>query len=139
VFRIDLPPLRQRDGDVELLARHFLKRFAARVDKEITDIEPEALSLLNQHDWPGNIRELKNAIERAMVLAEPPVLRAKDLATLDVAPEAPAQWDSLADVEKAHVLRILRRTEWNISQAARILEVDRVTLYNKIKKYGLKR
>jgi len=139
VFRIDVPPLRERQGDIPLLAAHFLKRFASRVDKEITDIEPDALALLERHDWPGNIRELKNAIERAMVLAEPPVLRAKDLATLEVAPEAPAQWDSLADMEKAHVLRILRRTEWNITQAARILEVDRVTLYNKIKKYGLRR
>ncbi|MEZ4222127.1 MAG: sigma-54 dependent transcriptional regulator [Polyangiaceae bacterium] len=142
VFRIDLPPLRERDGDIPLLARHFVKAFATKVDKDVTDIDAEALAMLQRHDWPGNIRELKNAIERAMVLAEPPVLRAQDLEALHLGhrAEPSAQpGDSLATVERAHVLRMLDKTDWNISQAARLLEVDRVTLYNKIKKYGLRR
>ncbi|MCA9596523.1 MAG: sigma-54-dependent Fis family transcriptional regulator [Myxococcales bacterium] len=142
VFRIDLPPLRERDGDIPLLARHFVKAFATKVDKDIQDIDPEALAVLEKHDWPGNIRELKNAIERAMVMAEPPVLRAQDLAALRLghrAEPSAAQGETLADVERAHVLRMLDKSDWNISQAARLLEVDRVTLYNKIKKYGLRR
>ena len=77
-----------------------------------------------------------------MVMAEPPVLRAQDLAALRLghrAEPSAAQGETLADVERAHVLRMLDKSDWNISQAARLLEVDRVTLYNKIKKYGLRR
>ncbi|MFO0564655.1 MAG: sigma-54 dependent transcriptional regulator [Polyangiaceae bacterium] len=141
VFRIDLPPLRERAGDVPALAHHFLKLFAIKTDKEITEIAPDALEVLERHDWPGNVRELKNAIERALVFAEPPALRAKDLHALTPAARAePIRApDSLAEMEKAHVLRVLGRADWNITQAARLLEVDRVTLYNKIKKYGLRR
>ncbi|MBI2391891.1 MAG: sigma-54-dependent Fis family transcriptional regulator [Deltaproteobacteria bacterium] len=141
VFRIDLPPLRERDGDVPLLARHFLKHFATKTDKEVTDLAPDALAALSRHSWPGNVRELKNVIERAVILAEPPVVRAKDLVAVAgvAAPaEAPEALGSLADSEKAHIARVLERCGWNISQAARVLEVDRVTLYNKIKKYGLR-
>jgi len=141
VFRIDLPPLRERAGDVPALAHHFLKLFAIKTDKEITEIAPDALEVLERHDWPGNVRELKNAIERALVFAEPPALRAKDLHALTPAARAEPIHapDSLAEMEKAHVLRVLGRADWNITQAARLLEVDRVTLYNKIKKYGLRR
>ena len=124
-----------------LLARHFVKAFAAKADKDIQSIEPEALAVLEKYDWPGNIRELKNAIERAMVVAEPPTLRAQDLATLRIGHRETKEphGETLADVERAHVLRMLDKADWNISQAARMLEVDRVTLYNKIKKYGLRR
>lgn len=143
VFRIDLPPLRERAGDVVLLARHFLRRFAVKLDKALTDLAPDAIAALTRHRWPGNVRELKSAIERAVILAEPPLLHAKDLvaggahlggaANLEVAPAG-----SLADSEKAHVAKVLDQCGWNISRAARVLEVDRVTLYNKIKKYGLR-
>jgi DNA-binding NtrC family response regulator len=142
VFRIDLPPLRERTGDVALLARHFLRRFAAKVDKDLTDIAPDALAVLNRHTWPGNVRELKNVIERAVILAEAPVLHAKDLtaigAQLPGVPDGAVPAGSLADSEKAHVAKVLDQCGWNISRAARVLEVDRVTLYNKIKKYGLR-
>jgi DNA-binding NtrC family response regulator len=141
VFRIDLPPLRERNGDVPLLAQHFLSRFAAKADKEITGLSPEVLRALERYEWPGNVRELANVIERAVVLADPPMLQLDDLPPLrpPSASVAEAEGDSLADMEKVHVARILQRTGWNISQAARILEVDRVTLYNKVKKYGLRK
>jgi len=140
VFRVDLPPLRKRDGDIPLLARHFLTQFSSKLDKELTEISPEAMAMLERHSWPGNVRELKNAIERASVVAEPPVLRAEDLVALhgERAEADSAELGTLADAEKAHIARVLALSEWNISRAARVLEVDRVTLYNKIKKYGLR-
>jgi DNA-binding NtrC family response regulator len=139
VFCLDLPPLRERRTDIELLARHFLKSFAGKVDKEIDDIAPEALMILNEYDWPGNVRELKNVIERAVVLGEPPVLRPRDLAVLGPRSAPRNDIESLADVEKTHIARTLHKMAWNISRAARVLEVDRVTLYNKIKKYDLRK
>jgi DNA-binding NtrC family response regulator len=143
VFRIDLPPLRERTGDVTVLARHFVQRFARKVDKDLTDLSPEALAVLNRHSWPGNVRELKNVVERAVILAEPPLVLPKDLIAIGMAlpsvtaGEAPLA-GSLADSEKAHIAKVLEQSAWNISRAARVLEVDRVTLYNKIKKYGLR-
>jgi DNA-binding NtrC family response regulator len=142
VFRIDLPPLRERDGDVTVLARHFLRVYAGKTDKELTDFTPDALAVLENHHWPGNVRELKNAVERAVILAEPPMIRPKDLVAV-ASNAAPAEGPthtlgSLADSEKTHVTRVLQHCGWNISHAARVLEVDRVTLYNKIKKYGLR-
>jgi transcriptional regulator with PAS, ATPase and Fis domain len=143
VFRIDLPPLRERTGDVTLLARHFVQRFARKVDKDLTDLSPEALAVLNRHSWPGNVRELKNVVERAVILAEPPLVLPKDLVAIGMALPSVGADDaplagSLADSEKAHIAKVLEQSAWNISRAARVLEVDRVTLYNKIKKYGLR-
>ncbi|MBE7486481.1 MAG: sigma-54-dependent Fis family transcriptional regulator [Polyangiaceae bacterium] len=140
VFRIDLPPLRERSGDIPLLAGHFLRHFATRLDKDLQDFTPEAKSVLERHTWPGNVRELKNAIERAAVVAEPPRVEAGDLVLIRDPAPAPAADEptTLADAEKLHIARVLARHDWNISRAARALEVDRVTLYNKIKKYRLR-
>jgi DNA-binding NtrC family response regulator len=139
VFRIDLPPLRERSDDVPLLAAHFLRRFAAKAEKEISEIEPDALAALANHDWPGNVRELANVIERGVVVGEPPALRLDDLPLRRPSPNHQPGGDSLAEVEKAHIARVLERLGWNISQAARMLEVDRATLYSKIKRYGLRK
>lgn len=141
VFRIDLPPLRERREDIPLLAQHFLKLFATKLDKDFTELSTDALRLLSAHEWPGNIRELANFIERAVVIGEPPTLELRDLPIPTPTTAVPDELDtaSLAYVEKAHIARVLENTGWNVSQAARILEVDRVTLYNKAKKYGLHR
>jgi DNA-binding NtrC family response regulator len=139
VFRIDLPPLRERSDDVPLLAAHFLQRFATKAEKEITEIDPDALAALVSHDWPGNVRELANVIERGVVVGEPPALRLEDLPLRRPPLNHQPGGDSLSEIEKVHIARVLERLGWNISQAARTLEVDRATLYSKIKRYGLRK
>lgn len=139
VFTIFVPPLRERRPDIPLLASHFMKKFSEEMDKHMTEIESEALDQMVRYNWPGNVRELANAIERAMVVGKSPILRAADL-PFQVEPSAEEpEGDSLADMEKIHIERILERTGWNITQAAETLRIDRVTLYNKIKKYGLRK
>jgi DNA-binding NtrC family response regulator len=141
VFTIEVPPLRARRGDIPLLAQHFLERLARQMDKRITGFSPEAMALLQAHPWPGNVRELANAVERAMVVGKPPLIQADDLpvrsARASTLPAADAEV-SLAAIEKRHIAAVLERTNWNITRAAELLEVDRVTVYNKIKKYGLR-
>jgi DNA-binding NtrC family response regulator len=141
VFTIYLPPLRERREDIPLLARHFMRRFAAAMNKPITEISPEAMEKLMAYDWPGNVRELENAIERAMVVGRPPVIRPEDLPFQIAQRERPTavELESLEDVERSHIEKILLKTDWNITRAASILKIDRVTLYNKIRKYGLRR
>ena len=139
VFTIILPPLRERRSDIPLLAHHFVRKYSQIMNKAISEIEPEAMDLLIRHDWPGNVRELENAIERAMVVGNPPKLKAHDLPFQLIDNVKEPQVDSLAAAEKRHVSYVLSKTSWNISQAAGLLEIDRVTLYNKIKKYGLQK
>ncbi|GMV03976.1 MAG: sigma-54-dependent Fis family transcriptional regulator [Gemmatimonadota bacterium] len=139
VFVIEAPPLRTRRSDIPLLANHFLERFARQMDKRITRISPEAMKALEAYDWPGNVRELSNAIERAMVVGHGPAIRPDDLPVRSLPRVAPDEADSLAEMERQHVASVLEKTEWNITRAAEALRIDRVTVYNKIKKYGLKR
>ncbi|MDZ7373717.1 MAG: sigma-54 dependent transcriptional regulator [candidate division KSB1 bacterium] len=141
VFTIYLPPLRERREDIPLLARHFVKRFATTMNKPITEITPEAMEILLAYDWPGNVRELENAIERAMVVGKPPAIRPEDLPFQlgTKADSAVGELESLEAVERSHIEKVLAKTGWNISRAASILQIDRVTLYNKIRKYGLRR
>ena len=139
VFNIFIPPLRERREDIPLLARHFLRRYALQMNRPFEDIDPEAVDVLVRYNWPGNVRELANAIERALVVGKLPVVRAEDLPLRINHGRHPEPGDSLSDVERAHVSRMLERTGWNITRAAEILGIDRVTLYNKIKKYELRR
>ncbi len=139
VFAISIPPLRERREDIPLLAQHFLKKYSRQMNRTFTEFDSGAMDMLVRYPWPGNVRELGNAVERALVVGKPPVVAAKDLPLqLNDTGSQPAG-DSLADVEQAHVERILEQAEWNVSQAAKILGVDRTTLYNKIRKYGLNR
>jgi DNA-binding NtrC family response regulator len=138
VVTLHLPALRERREDIPLLARHLVERFAAQMNRPFREIEPAALDRLVRHDWPGNVRELANAIERALVVGTPPRVRAEDL-PLGAVRANGAAGDSLAEVEQAHVARVLERMGWNITRAAETLKIDRVTLYNKIKKYGLRK
>jgi DNA-binding NtrC family response regulator len=141
VFTIEAPPLRDRREDIPLLASHFVERFARQMDRRITRISPAAMQRLSEHHWPGNVRELCNAIERAMVVGVPPEIRPEDLpvAAGRPAPAPQGSDDSLEDIEKRHIQGVLERSNWNISHAAHILRVDRVTVYNKIRRYGLVR
>jgi DNA-binding NtrC family response regulator len=139
VFSIFLPPLRERRSDIPLLAQHFLRSYSLSMNKHVDAISPEALDVLIRYDWPGNVRELQNAIERAMVVGKPPCIRTEDLPfQLNNRPRVP-QADSLSEVERQHIINILDRTGWNITRSAEILKIDRVTLYNKIEKYGLRK
>jgi two-component system response regulator HydG len=139
VFSIFLPPLRERRTDIPLLAHHFLRKYTAQMDKKISEISPEALDLLVSHDWPGNVRELANAIERATVVGRPPALLPTDFPFHPAQrPPAAAGGDTLAEAEKQHIARILEKTGGNVTRAAELLQIDRVTLYNKIKKYQLR-
>ncbi len=139
VVSVHIPPLRERREDIPLLAEHFLRKYALRMNRPYEDIAPEAMDVLLRYDWPGNVRELANAIERALVVGKPPVVRPGDLQMLRPPNGAPPAGEALAVVEREHVARVLERHGWNITHAAEALGIDRVTLYNKIKKYGLRR
>jgi len=140
VFSIAIPPLRERREDIPPLADHFLKRFAQSMNKPITGIAPETTELMRGFDWPGNVRELQNAVERAVLVCKTKEIQPGDL-PLQVSDSrgSATNGKSLSDVERQHVKNVLEETGWNVYQAARLLEIDRVTLYNKIKKYGFKR
>jgi DNA-binding NtrC family response regulator len=137
VFHIELPSLRERRDDIPLLVDHFVKKFALAMGKRVTRVSAGAMALLQQHDWPGNVRELENAVERAMVVAQPPELRESDF-TLKLQ-KADAEGRTLEEIEKVHILRVLHECGGNQTRAAHVLDIDRVTLYNKLKKYGWKR
>ncbi len=127
VLRIHLPPLRQRVEDTPLLAEHFRRHFARQTAKRIQGFSPEALAALCQYPWPGNVRKLANAIERAVVLCQ------GDLITPELLPfgQRPSgRFETLAAVEKQHIRRVLAALSWNVTQAARVLGIDRVTPYN---------
>jgi two-component system response regulator HydG len=137
VFCIDLPPLRERREDIPLLMNHFLNKFSMATSRPAPQVAPAALDVLMQHDWPGNVRELENAVERALVVCHGPEIRASDF-SFQFQGEAPKGGQSLDDIERAHIERILRETQHNLSRAARILDIDRTTLYNKLRRYGLR-
>jgi DNA-binding NtrC family response regulator len=140
VFNLEIPPLRERREDIPLLAKHFVERFARQMDKRITGITEAAMDLLVAQDWPGNVRELSNAIERAMVVGTPPEIRPGDLPLRPSRAVGTGVGDvSLAEIERRHIADVLERTNWNISRTAEILDIDRATIYNKIKRYGLER
>jgi DNA-binding NtrC family response regulator len=140
VFSIQVPALRERAADIPLLAHYFLKRYAHSMNKNVTDISPEVMKILTQYDWPGNIRELRNTIERALVVVgKKNRIELDDINLPNLSRANFTGGDSLEELEKAHIQRILEQTGWNISKSADILKIDRVTLYNKIKKYSLQR
>ncbi len=140
VFTIEAPPLRARRSDIPLLANHILQRFARQMDTRVREVSPAAMAVLTAWDWPGNVRELSNAIERAMVVGREEAIQPEDLPIrIGARRAANGQPDSLAEVERRHINAVLDRTDWNITRSAEILGIDRVTVYNKIKKYGLSR
>ncbi len=136
VFCIHLPPLRERHGDVPLLATYFLEKYSRQMNRKFTGFERAAMEALVSHHWPGNVRELENVIERAVVVGREPTIRVSDLA---ISRPAESSDDlTLESVERKHIIRVLEDFGWNQTQAARALGIDRVTLYHKIRRYGLK-
>jgi DNA-binding NtrC family response regulator len=139
VFSIEIPPLRARREDIAVLAEHFLNKFANQMNRAPQRLSPKALELLMDYHWPGNVRELENAIERALLMNRETDLRPEDFPfQLNQSGPSIPSGHRLEDVEKAHIERMLAETNWNLSKTARILDIDRTTLYNKIRRYGLK-
>jgi DNA-binding NtrC family response regulator len=137
VISIQIPPLRKRKEDIPLLADHFRLRFAQETNKEIGSISREALDEMMLYDWPGNIRELENAIERAVVVGKSRSIQPQDLPIFSSTQSRGPQDLSLREMEKEHIASILEQTNWNIKKSAEILGIDRSTLYHKLKRYGL--
>jgi len=137
VFCIDLPPLRDRREDIPLLVAHFLNKFCMMTSRPVPQISTEALEVLMKQEWPGNVRELENAVERALVVCRGPEIKPSDFSFQFQTNGAPTG-RTLEDVERVHIERILREASHNLSRAARILDIDRTTLYNKLRRYGLK-
>ena len=143
-FPITIPPLRERREDIPLLAEHFLKKHADRLEKFVGGVSVAASRLLLRYDWPGNVRELENAIERAVLLETGDVLQAENLPE-KLSPPAASRTDRipgtemlpLAEVERRTVVRALEVSANNVSEAARVLGLNRATLYRKLKKYDL--
>ncbi|MCP4580635.1 MAG: sigma-54-dependent Fis family transcriptional regulator [candidate division Zixibacteria bacterium] len=139
VIPITLPPLRERKDDILLLVEHFIDKFSARSGNEISGLTPEAKDILISHSWPGNIRELENTIERAVVLSRSEVID-KDSLMGFAAPKAEIVADTLhlAELEKRAIVEALKRTDGKLADAAEILGIHRNTIRAKIKQYGLK-
>ena len=136
VVNINIPPLRERIEDIPLLVEYFINKYCTSMNKQPVPIDPAALKRLEAFQFPGNVRELENMIERAIVIGNGKKISLKDLPLDKAVLSNPIE--SLDDLEKKHILQILIKYNWNISHAANALKVDRVTLYNKIKKYDLK-
>ena len=143
VIQINLPPLRERIEDIPFLVTHFLKKHSKKAHRKVKGISKETIELLTNYRWPGNVRELENVIERAIVLGRDDFLVPDDL------PEKIREGKrnkvsyplnrSFEELEKEYLTNVLQETGWNLSQTAEILKVTRTTLYNKIKKYGIRK
>lgn len=136
VVNIDVPPLRDRIEDIPLLADYFIHKYCTSMNRSLITIDSSALKRLEEFSFPGNIRELENMIERAIVVGNGKKISLKDLPLGKAIVHT--TFESLDDIEKNHIFQILSKYNWNISATAKALKVDRVTLYNKIKKYDLK-
>jgi DNA-binding NtrC family response regulator len=136
VVNIYVPPLRERIEDIPLLVDYFINKYCTSMNRPPVPIDSSALKRLEEFNFPGNVRELENMIERAIVVGNGRKISLKDL-PLEKSIISNSI-ESLDDLEKVHILKILNKYSWNISRAAKALRVDRVTLYNKISRYGLK-
>jgi DNA-binding NtrC family response regulator len=140
---LSVPPLRERPEDIPLLAHHFIEKYAARHQRRVTSMHPEAERALMRSTWPGNVRELEHVIERAVIVAQAASITCADLPESLTAAKAPVATfvvpphQTLADLERSAILQTLERTRWNKRAAASILGVYRPTLYSKLKKYKI--
>jgi two-component system NtrC family response regulator len=138
VFSIELPPLRDRIKDIPGLATHFLNVYAAKTNKNINKISEDALEALKQNRWKGNVRELKNVIERAVIMEDGNTLTSQSLPQEIQQTGGGELSFQLASIEKQHIQKVLRHTGGNKAEAARLLDIGLATLYRKIEEYHLK-
>jgi len=139
VISFKMPSLSERKEDIPLLVDHFLYRFSQEINKPIDNISRDAIDELMLYDWPGNVRELENAIERAVVVAKGRKITREDLPIFQAGPISLPHDNSLKEVERLHIIQILNDNNWNISKTAEVLSIDRSTLYNKIKRYQIRK
>lgn len=140
VIPIFLPALRNKKNDIPLLARHFLKKYAKKMNKQVVDFSPAAISALINNSWPGNTRELEHCIEYTVTLAKGKIIQPEDLPSANpesIYQEDPDNDETLFTNEKRHILRILKSSNWNKKEAALRLGISRSTLYDKIKRHHL--
>jgi transcriptional regulator with PAS, ATPase and Fis domain len=144
VVVLNIPSLRERLDDIPILAEHFVRKSAMETGKNVTEIDPEVLKFFMEYEWPGNVRELESVCERAVILAKSNTITASDI-PMPISARGkegrfkPSDLQSLDEIEKKHILEVLIRNNWNIMKSCKVLRINRVTLYNKIKKYGLKK
>ena len=134
---IDIPPLRQRDGDKVLLARHFKRRFAKEHEQLINGFTQDAIIAIEAYDWPGNVREMENKIKRAVIMADSKMINCEDLGLCQEVELSLNLRQVRNDAEKAAINRALSMTENNISTAAKLLGITRPTFYDLIKKHDI--
>ncbi|MBC8229065.1 sigma-54-dependent Fis family transcriptional regulator [bacterium] len=143
VIPLHIPPLRERKEDIPLLVNHFIQQFCRENGKRIKSISPEAMELLKRHDWSGNVRELRNIIERMIIVAEGDEISANDVATaISVKDDIPTGEESLRELveqyEKKLTLDALVRNDWNVSRTARELKTDRANLHRKLRQWNVR-
>jgi len=132
-----MPPLRERREDIPLLARHFLDRFAAKEGKAVREIAPDAMRALMDYHWPGNVRQLENAMSYAVILCQGDTVACRHLPSFLRESGGAGGELPLRETERRAILRALEETNWNKHEAARRLGVSRSTLYSKIRRHGL--
>ncbi|MEE8170725.1 MAG: sigma-54 dependent transcriptional regulator [Phycisphaerae bacterium] len=147
VVVIDMPPLRERMGDIPALAERFLDRYRTRLRRQITGFTPEAIKLLHRYAWPGNVRELENTVERAVVLAKgrqitvdelPETILSQPVSATLYTPDRPTSLRAALEGPEKHILEAaLRANDWNRQSTAEALQINRTTLYKKMKRHGL--
>jgi len=138
VIHMPIPPLRQRKEDIPLLVDHFLEKYSQETAKRVDRVSKQTLNELVQYQWPGNIRELENAVERAVVLSKSRTLTTSDFAFLKTAASPREETPTLKRLEKTYILETLNGCGWNVTRAAKVLGINRVTLHKKIDRYELK-
>jgi two-component system response regulator HydG len=139
VITIHIPPLRERKEDIPLLVEHFLEKYSHETTKRVDHVTRDAVQRLSAYEWPGNVRELENVIERAVVLSKSRTLDLQDFSFLQTSPLIPSKLMSLRQMEKQYIRRILEECGWNITKAAKILDINRVTLHKKIKRFEMQK
>jgi DNA-binding NtrC family response regulator len=139
VITIHIPPLRERKEDIPLLIQHFLEKYSQETTKRVDHITRDTIERLTAYGWPGNVRELENAIERAVVLSRSRTLDIQDFSFLQRTPAMFSRSMSLREMERHYIKRILEECGWNVTRAAKILDVNRVTLHKKIKRFEMQK
>ena len=142
VVQITLPPLRTRSDDIPALVDHFLEIYSRQIKKKIKRVHDDAMAALRRHRWPGNIRELENVIERAVIMADGELIRIQDLPA-DLVGGPPEEiehhqpMDEIKQAERDVLLRTLKECRWNRSETAKKLGIGRRTLYDKLARLGI--
>jgi two-component system response regulator HydG len=139
VITIHIRPLRERKEDIPLLVEHFLEKYSQETTKQVDHVSSATMERLITYDWPGNVRELENAVERAVVLSKSRTLDIQDFSFLQPSTPMPSKPVPLREMEKEYIRQTLAECDWNVTKAAKILDINRVTLHKKIKRFAIQK